>query len=230
MQLTPRLEAVKNAVASCETVLDAGTDHAYIPIALIGQHICQKAIAADINRGPLERAEAHITKNRMQAQIETRLGSGLTVISPGEAQSVILAGMGGVLIAQLLQEAPEVTASVEHFVLQPMNGAEYLRHYLHDNHFRITREYLAEEGDKIYVILCAEHGEERYEKECYYHIGKALRDCYEGQPVFLNYIRKKHAEFKKMLEGHKRAVQRDERKISFLAALIKEVEEEFGCF
>ncbi len=229
MQLTPRLEAVKKAVTACDTVLDAGTDHAYVPIALVQQGICRKAIAADINPGPLQRAEAHIAKNNMKDSIEIRLGSGLTVVAPGEVQSVILAGMGGVLIAQLLQETPSVTGSVERFVLQPMNGAEYLRHYLHDNHFRIMEEYLAEEGDKIYVILCVEHGEEQYEKECYYHIGKTLWDKYEGQPILEKYIHKKQEEFCKMLEGQKRALQKDDEKISYLETLLKELEG-FGCF
>ncbi len=229
MQLTPRLEAVKNAVTPCETVLDAGTDHAYVPIALIGQNICKQAIAADINKGPLLRAKAHIEKNGFQSRIETRLGSGLTVLKPGEVQTVILAGMGGVLISQLLQETPEGTASVKYFVLQPMNGAEYLRHYLHDNHFRITREYLAEEGDKIYVILCSEHGEERYDKECYYHIGKKLWEHYKGQPIFQTYLQKKQTEFHKMLEGQKKALQQDTGKIAYLEQLLKELED-LECF
>lgn len=224
MQLTARLEAVKNAVLPCESVLDAGTDHAYVPIALVQQGICRRAIASDINRGPLLRAREHIQKNGLSGRIETRLGSGVTVIKPGEVQSAILAGMGGVLIAQLLTEDRAVSASVERFILQPMNAPEYLRHFLHENHFRITEEYLAEEGDKLYVILCAEHGEESYEKECYYHIGKCLFQRYGEQEIFLRYLKKKTEVFRKMLSGQRKAFHPDEKKIAYLEKLLKELE------
>lgn len=224
MQLTARLEAVKNAVLPCEAVLDAGTDHAYVPIALVQQGICRRAIASDINRGPLLRAREHIQKSGLDGKIETRLGSGITVINPGEAQSVILAGMGGVLIAQLLEEDKAVSASVKQFVLQPMNAPEYLRHSLHKNHFCITEEYLAEEGDKLYVILCAKHGEESYEKECYYHIGKRLFQRYGEQEIFLRYLKKKTAAFRKMLSGQQKALQRNEKRIAYLENLLRELE------
>lgn len=224
MQLTARLEAVKNAVLPCESVLDAGTDHAYVPIALVRQGICRRAIASDINQGPLLRARAHIEKNGLDGRIETRLGSGITVISPGEAQCAILAGMGGVLIARLLGEAPEVSASVGQFILQPMNAPDYLRHALHEARFCIADEYLAEEGDKLYVILRAEHGEESYEKECYYHIGKRLFQRYGEQEIFLRYLKRKTGMFRKMLRGQKQALQPDENKIAYLEKLLKELE------
>lgn len=225
MQLTARLEAVKNAVLPCATVLDAGTDHAYVPIALVQQKICCRAIASDVNRGPFIRAREHILENGMSEKIETRLGSGITVIKPGEVQGVILAGMGGVLIAQLLSEDQTICASVEQFVLQPMNAPEYLRHFLHKNHFRIAEEYLAEEGEKIYVILRAEHGEEHYEKECYYHIGKRLFQRYGKQDIFLRYLKKKTDLFRKMLEGQKKALRQADSKIAYLENLLEELEE-----
>lgn len=224
MQLTARLEAVKNAVLPCETVLDAGTDHAYVPIALVQQKICCRAIASDVNRGPFIRAREHILENGMSEKIETRLGSGITVIKPGEVQGVILAGMGGVLIAQLLSEDQTVCASVEQFVLQPMNAPEYLRHFLHKNHFRIAEEYLAEEGEKLYVILCAKHGEESYEKECYYHIGKRLFQRYGEQEIFLRYLKKKTNAFRKMLSGQQKALLQDEKRIAYLENLLRELE------
>ncbi len=223
--MTPRLEAVKNAVIPCHTLLDAGTDHAYIPIALVEQGICKKAIASDINQGPLQRAETHIAQRGLADRIETRLGSGITVLTPHEADTVVLAGMGGVLIAQLLQECPEVAASVKRFVLQPMNAPEYLRHWLHENGFCITREYLAREGEKIYVILCAEHGEEKYEQECFYYVGKALFSRYRGQSLLTDYLRQKERVFRTMLSGQRQAQAPDEEKIAFLTALLKELEE-----
>ena len=224
MSLTPRLEAVKNAVPDCACVLDAGTDHAYVPIALVKEGRCSRAIASDINKGPLARAKNHIEKEGLPEKIETRLGSGLSVVKPGEVQAAVLAGMGGVLIAQLLEENPAVVQSVSHFVLQPMNAQDYLRHYLHKNRFCIEDEYFAAEDKKIYVILKVSHGTETYDKECYYHIGKRLFEKYRGQPILAAYLDRRIAEYRKMVDGLRKAERRDEERIGYLEQLIKQIE------
>ena len=224
MSLTPRLEAVKNAVEHCDVILDVGTDHAYVPIALVQEGVCGRAIAADINRGPLLRAKKHIRQNKLERQIETRLGSGLSVVRPNEVQTAVLAGMGGVLISQLLAADSAVANSIGQLVLQPMNAPEYLRHHLHENGYRITQEYLAAEGAKTYVILQVCRGEESYDSEVYYHIGKKLFERYGGTPLFTAYCEHKKKEFQKMLAGQKRATQPDQGKIAFLRQLIKDLE------
>lgn len=103
MQLSKRLAAVADMVTPGLVLADIGTDHAYIPIYLVEQQIIPRAIAADANRGPLARASAHIREHALEEKIETRLSDGLAAFSPEEAQSIVIAGMGGALTIRILE-------------------------------------------------------------------------------------------------------------------------------
>ncbi|MCD8346531.1 MAG: class I SAM-dependent methyltransferase [Lachnospiraceae bacterium] len=103
MQLSKRLAAVADMVTPGLVLADIGTDHAYIPIYLMEQQIIPRAIAADINRGPLARADAHIREHALEKKIETRLSDGLKAFAPNEAQSIVIAGMGGALTIRILE-------------------------------------------------------------------------------------------------------------------------------
>ncbi len=96
MQLSNRLLAVAGMVTEGNTVADVGCDHGYIPIYLIQQKKIPCAIAMDIRRGPLSRAEAHIEENGLREYIQTRLSDGVQALKPGEADTLIIAGMGEV--------------------------------------------------------------------------------------------------------------------------------------
>ncbi|MCD8336294.1 MAG: class I SAM-dependent methyltransferase [Lachnospiraceae bacterium] len=102
MQLSKRLAAVADMVTPGFVLADIGTDHAYIPIYLVEQQVIPRAIAADVNRGPLARANAHIRQHALAGKIETRLSDGLAAFLPGEAQSIVIAGMGGALTVRIL--------------------------------------------------------------------------------------------------------------------------------
>ena len=108
MELSKRLYAVAGLVTKGASVADIGTDHGYIPIYLIEQGISPKAIALDINKGPLERARMHIVGHGLKDRIETRLSDGLEAVMPGEVDTMIAAGMGGGLIIKILTEGKEV--------------------------------------------------------------------------------------------------------------------------
>src|SRR5690554_6508909 len=95
MNLSPRLQIIANHVPKDSICGDIGTDHAYVPIYLIQNNICNGIIATDINRGPLEIAKEQIEAAGYKDQIETRLGNGLKPIKPGEVDCVVIAGMGG---------------------------------------------------------------------------------------------------------------------------------------
>ncbi|MCD8397951.1 MAG: class I SAM-dependent methyltransferase [Lachnospiraceae bacterium] len=103
MQLSKRLAAVADMVTPGLVLADIGTDHAYIPIYLVERQRIPRAIAADVNRGPLARASAHIREHALENEIETRLSDGLAEFSPGEAQSIVIAGMGGALTIRILE-------------------------------------------------------------------------------------------------------------------------------
>ena len=114
MELSKRLTAVASLVTEGASVADIGTDHGYIPIYLVKQQIAEKAIALDINRGPLERARLHITGHGLKDRIETRLSDGLANVVPGEVDTMVAAGMGGALIIKILKEGRDVVEKLDY--------------------------------------------------------------------------------------------------------------------
>ncbi len=153
IHLSPRLEKIAELVPQCNTVADIGTDHAYIPVKLV---LCGKAkcaIASDIKPGPVARAEGTVEKYRLENSIDVRLGAGLETVSPGEADTIIIAGMGGILISDILKDSQNVVRSAKLLILQPMTAVLELREYLSQNGYSVCEEHLVREEDKIYNIL-----------------------------------------------------------------------------
>lgn len=201
MKLTERLQCIASKVHKNSKIADIGTDHAYIPVYLTKNSISRGAIAADINKGPLERASKYICENGLENIIETRLGSGLTILRPGEVDTIIIAGMGGMLIRDILAHSKGVLDTAKTLVLQPMIAQDVLREWLYNSGFKIVDEELAREENKIYTIIVAEHGSEDVD-EIYYDIGKKLFE--KKDPLLEKYLRKKINELEKVvikLEG-----------------------------
>ena len=172
IKLTPRLMTAVPYVRGGRLVADIGTDHAYLPIYLCeqrrltpvtaknGETLC--AIAADINRGPVERADQHIAEARLTQYIKTLQTDGLTGLDAFDPADIIIFGMGGELIASILAAAPWAGGAGKRLILQPMTHAEKLRDYLLSAGFAIIGETLSREGDRIYQTICAEPAPEGY--------------------------------------------------------------------
>lgn len=153
-----RLQAIADLVpVSCRTLADIGTDHGYIPADLLLRGRLERAIAADIGREPLERARRTVQRYGLAARVDLRLGDGLAVLASGEAEVIVIAGMGGDSIASILSAAPWVREG-ELLLLQPMSKAEVLRRYLSENGFAVEAEKLAAERGVIYPILSVRGG------------------------------------------------------------------------
>lgn len=175
MDLKGRLKMIAGKVPACNTLCDVGTDHAYIPIYLTERGICKKAIASDVRPGPLQSAEENIRTSGLKDRIETRLGNGLETVAPGEADVVVIAGMGGILIKDLLAQDINKTSRIERLILQPMNAIEVVREWLYTHGFEIMDEELAQEGDKIYNVIVARKADTPTQDErIYYYIGRKL--------------------------------------------------------
>lgn len=172
--MTPRLMATAKFVKNGSKVSDIGTDHAYIPIWLVENGICDFVTAMDINEGPLLRAEDNIKKFGLENKIVTRLSDGVKALKPYDANTVIIAGMGGILINKILEDGKDLYPYIDHYILQPMTAVEETRKYLEHNGFIIEDECLAKEDDKIYNILSVIRGEMKIEENVYYYIGKKL--------------------------------------------------------
>ena len=155
MQLSQRLSSVASMVTAGNCLADVGTDHGYVPIYLYERNIIPHAIAMDVNKGPLERATLHIAESGMREAIETRLSDGLAALKPGEAESVVIAGMGGPLIIRILSAYPETTESLKELILQPQSEIPEVRIWLYENGYEIVEEHMVFEDGKYYPMFKA---------------------------------------------------------------------------
>ncbi len=153
--LDKRLAAVAVRVRQGSRVADIGTDHAYLPVALVQRGCCPSAIAADLRTGPAERARQTIREAGLQERIEVRLGDGLAPVQPEEVDDIVIAGMGGETIAAILEAAPWTQNERYQLVLQPMSKPEVLRRFLMTHGFSIVHEQPVEEPPRWYTVLTA---------------------------------------------------------------------------
>lgn len=200
MELSKRLEAV-SALVSHERVADIGTDHGYVPIHLYLQGRIKKAYACDVRKGPLEKCRANIALHGAEGVIETRLGSGLVPLRPYEAETAIMAGMGGMLIVHILQDSPEVVASLQELVLSPQRDFGQVRKYLHRIGFSIAEEHMLKEDGKPYVLMRCVRGKERYDREIDYLYGKKLLE--QKEPLLKEFLMIEEGKYSRLMENLK---------------------------
>ncbi len=217
--ITPRLKCIIDHTKG-ERIADIGTDHAYIPIYLIENELAKSIIAGDVRQGPVDIAKANVEKHKLSDKIEVRLGSGLSILNKNEVDTVIIAGMGGQLISEIIDADIELAKSVK-LVLQPMNAQYELRKYLIDNNFKITDENIAVEGFKVYNIMNVENGtQDKFENDIEYHIPKYLT----GHKYFKKLYNKKHREFTKVITGLENSKDVDVEKLKLYKYWLKELE------
>ncbi len=156
MNLSKRLTACLEAVSPYKIIADVGTDHAYLPCMGILSKRLTKAIAADIGVGPLNAAKQQINRYHLTDEIETRLGSGISVLAPNEVEAVVIAGMGGKLITSILMDNMTLTQSFKRLVLQPNIDADLVRRCLNEYQFEIIDEVIIHEDEKFYEVIVAQ--------------------------------------------------------------------------
>lgn len=160
--ITNRLAAAAGFVRRGARVCDVGTDHAYLPIFLCKAGIAEKALATDINRGPCERAAENIKLHKCSDMIEVRQADGLDLAADFNPSDIIVCGMGGELIRDIILRSQLTREKGVRLILQPMTKAASLRRALTSNGFRIVGEALAKD-DRIYQVICAEYTGQKYE-------------------------------------------------------------------
>ena len=159
MRLSERLERVVSFVRPCASAADIGTDHALVPVELVRRGIVKKALAMDVRPGPLSRAKEQISRAGLSDQIEPRLSDGLAALKPQEAETVIIAGMGGELIIRILTEGRHMWDSVAQWVLSPHSEVFKVRGWLLENGFSIEKEDMVCEDGKYYVLMDVKRAE-----------------------------------------------------------------------
>jgi tRNA (adenine22-N1)-methyltransferase len=196
MQLSKRLTAVAEMISHGSSIADVGTDHGYIPIYLMLTGRIKNAIAMDINKGPLERAENNIREHHLEDRIQVRLSDGTASLRTGEAEAVIIAGMGGGLVQKILKEGQEVLESVQEFVLQPQSEVMEVRRFLAQHGYCIIDENMILEDGKYYPVMKVNHGNMDYENPIEYKYGKFLLE--RKNKVLFNYLQKELDSFHKV--------------------------------
>lgn len=189
MELSKRLNWILEKADRCETIIDIGTDHGYIPIKLIKEKIADKVIASDINKEPLEKARINASLDGVVEKVDLRLGAGLKPLKINEVQGVIIAGMGGNLIRDILEADLDKIKEIEYLILQPAQNPEVLREYLYTHEYEIIDEDICLDEGKYYELFKI-----RYEKN---NITKVEEIFYEISPVIL---KKKTDILKKYIE------------------------------
>ena len=150
MKLPKRLEQIVAMVPPCRTAADIGCDHAYVSIALRERGKAERVLACDVRPGPLEQAKANISRAGLADSIETRLGDGLQPVQTGEAETVILAGMGGELMLRILEGRE---ADFSRFILSPQSDIAHVREKLLQKGLQWTDEVMLRDEGKYYVVM-----------------------------------------------------------------------------
>lgn len=202
--LSKRLGSAVPYVRRGARVVDVGTDHAYLPIHLVGEGLAQTALAADINRGPIECARANIAEAGLSDRIGTLQADGLHGVEAFAPDHVIVFGMGGELIERILSEAEWIRNPAVRLILQPMSRAATLRAWLTENGFAITGETLTYEDKKYYQTLAAEWcGERVVYSEVELEVGRL--NIERRPPIFEDFLRHEIAVLDRVIAGKNQA-------------------------
>ena len=186
MQLSKRLQALADLVSQDHVLADVGCDHGYIPIFLIQNHRIPKAIAMDIGEGPLQRAQENIRSYGLEGYIETRLSDGLAKLNPGEADTILISGMGGPLMEKIITEGKNIVCQADELILQPQSDIPHFRKFLTAMGYVIVQENMIEEDGKYYPMMKAVRGSTEVYTELEYRYGPVLlRQCH---PVLKQYL------------------------------------------
>lgn len=199
MELSKRLKWITEKLNKCKVIMDVGTDHGYIPIYLVKNHIADKVIASDINKDPLKKAEINALLDGVADKIDLRLGSGLATLKNNEAEEVIIAGMGGNLIRDILENDLEKVKNLDYLILQPAQNPEVLREYLYTNNYEILEEDLCLDEGKYYELFKVRYKIGNYIslESIYYEISPMLLN--KKSPLLKDYIESKIQKCKRVL-------------------------------
>ncbi|MBE6563121.1 MAG: SAM-dependent methyltransferase [Ruminococcaceae bacterium] len=224
MELGKRLERVLSMVRAGSVIYDIGSDHGYLPMELVKRGICTRAVVTDVNKGPLERGKLTFRENGLTGKAQFFLTDGLSGLYFSDVPcDVTICGMGGELIAAILDARHDIWEKDVRFILQPMTKSEHLRAYLWENGFEIREESAVSEGDKSYIILSALYkGEKKPYTEVEAYLGKAsaCENSYDADVLYGKIV----ASFEKKCGGMKKAGQDVSQLEAFIAALKNEAE------
>ena len=199
MELSKRLNFIIENIDNTSVLADIGTDHGYIPLYAVKNGLCSKAIAIDINKDPLDKAKLNAILEGAGDELEFRLGSGLKPLENGEVEVAVIAGMGGNLIRDILEDDIEKVSSIGYLILVPAQNPEVLREYLYNNDYEIICEDLCEEEGIYYELFKVRKkaGESAKLDSIYYEVSPKL--LMQRHPLMKEFLNSKVENYKKIL-------------------------------
>lgn len=199
MELSKRLNWIIEKLDNAKVIMDVGTDHGYIPIYLVRNGIAEKVIASDINKDPLKKAQINAALDGVSDKIDLRLGGGLAPLKNREAEAVIIAGMGGNLIRDILEADFNKVKNLKYLILQPAQNPEVLREYLYSSDYEILDEDLCLDEGKYYELFKVRHKSGDYIKleSIFYEISPTMLS--KKVPLLKSYIESKIDKNKKVI-------------------------------
>lgn len=194
--LSPRLRAVADQIPEGARMADIGTDHAHLPVWLWKQGKLQSAIATDVRKGPLSRAQTTAERFGVAEKMSFRLCDGLSGLQPDEVDTIVIAGMGGETILQILEAAPWLCQGDYTLLLQPMSSLPDLRKWLSQHQFSIQKERIVREGNSLYTIMLVKPGMEEHLTVEEQWLGRMPED-----PLRKDYLQMLMRRYQKVLSG-----------------------------
>ena len=203
MQLSERLEKLMTLAGSGMCAADIGTDHGMVPIELVRRGAFSRAIASDVRKGPLAAASAHVLATGLADRIDLRLGDGLQVLTSGEADVILISGMGGALMQRILTEGEAAAKTAKRLVLSPQSEIPAFRSFLQENGYAITGEAIVCEERKFYCLMTAEPGRQEVWEGSERLYGRLLLE--EGGETITAYVKKRKAVLQRILRSLEKA-------------------------
>ena len=221
LALQPRLQLLADMVPAGSRLADVGTDHGYLPVYLLQQGRITCAIASDIVDGPLQHAQQTAAEYGVDG-IDFRLCPGLDTIAPHEADTVVIAGMGGETIQAILTAAPWTADGRHLLLLQPMTKVEYLRKWLVDNGYTFTEERLVWDKDHLYPVFAVRGGTQPPLTPAQQYGGVLL----DGDPLYGDYLDERIGKLQKAIGGLQKSTAVDNavkvKELTELCRILKE--------
>lgn len=222
--ISKRLKTVADMVTEGYRVADIGTDHGYVPIYLIKENKVPYAYAMDINEGPIRSAIANVENEGFEDKIEVIQSNGMEKLRDGMAQSVVIAGMGGELIVEILKNSPVIN-TIEELILSPHRDNDIVRKYLHSINWKISEEKMLIDGGKYYTIIKAVPGVEQPYSSIEYEYGKLLIE--EKNNILKQYIDKEYDKYNTIFSKMENSLDKSKEKVS---SVIKKLEQVKSLF
>ncbi len=222
ISLTPRLKSVADSVRHGSTVADIGTDHAYVPIYLIKSNISPFAYACDIGEGPLLNAEKTVASENLQDKVKLVLSDGLEKLEENCANDIIIAGMGGEMIVDIISRAAWLKSSDIRLILQPMTMHHVLREKLALMGFEAIEEKYCTEGKRFYTVMVYKYtGESHSPDLAYLFCGNAF---HSPSLLATEYIERQKKKLAGQLEGMKASKNKDQNQINATKEILDSIE------